>query len=292
MLDCNKNCQRYSSLAVLAFLVSLFTFVPTRVFFILPAALLLIFASTISLQTNPALKGRGLLNLASFVCIASVFFSFLANRHQFSLQKQIVSAVKYTVAGLKRERHRSDYYRSDGYDKPANGLRRFHYPGGKIKCEGVYSSGKKNGYFRWYYQNGQVKTEGTYIDDKQEGEFKWFSSDGALWCSGNYKGGSETGDFKWFYDDGALKEECGFRAGIKEGPCRYYYHNGKVKSEMYYVNGQTQGSVRWYFSDGLLEREGEYKQGVPDGIFKDYNRNGTLLREQVYIKGVLVDKAK
>ena len=64
--------------------------------------------------------------------------------------------------------------------KQKNGIAKWYYTSGQLKCEVSYVNGKRHGITKWYHENGQSKCEILYVNARRHGIIKWHSESGQL----------------------------------------------------------------------------------------------------------------
>lgn len=65
---------------------------------------------------------------------------------------------KYNEQGLLRKNQKNEWYR--------DGLWRFYYKSGNLRCDGSYANGEKIGHWQYFYENGRFENLEDYADGK------------------------------------------------------------------------------------------------------------------------------
>lgn len=118
------------------------------------------------------------------------------------------------------------------------------YPGGKIKCSGVYSKGNRVGLWNEYYANGNPRAHGNFKKGEMDGLWKFYYESGKEYSEGYNEEGYKVGLWKTYYENGQLLSQGQYFMHMNSGTWRWYYENtspndsvgrGKLKAQAHYI---------------------------------------------------------
>lgn len=139
-------------------------------------------------------------------------------------------------------------------DNKKTGVWKAYFPGGQIKSEITYISGRPDGYAKMYYESGVVSEEGLWKGTKWVGEYKYYHPNGKPSYQWNYnESGKRTGEQKYFHENGNVMIEGNWDNGKEKGVIKEYYADGTLKSEKSFVDGKMDSTnVKIYSNSGTV----------------------------------------
>ncbi len=97
----------------------------------------------------------------------------------------------------------------------------------------------QNEYKKYYYPNGQLKEEGLMVNNVKTGLWKTWYTNGQLMEEVNYVDGKTHGLYRRWYENGQLKIEVNCVDGIVDGLYQRWYEYGELELEVHYVDGTS-----------------------------------------------------
>ncbi len=120
-----------------------------------------------------------------------------------------------------------------------NEYKKYYYPNGSLKEEGLLVNGLEVGLWKIWYSNGQLEIEVNYIDGKRDGLFQSWHNNGQLRQKLYYVDGKMNGLYQSWHENGHLCEEVNYIDGKLNGLYQYWHSNGQLMVKVIYVDGKS-----------------------------------------------------
>jgi antitoxin component YwqK of YwqJK toxin-antitoxin module len=232
-------------------------------FFVLPAALLLLFISFNTLAQTDT----------------------LFNQTDASGMKQGWWKKSYPNGKLMYK----GYFRNN---KPVGEMRRFH-ENGVIKAVLKYDPAGETARVTLYYADGQKAAEGKYFGTQKDSTWTYFSYyNHTPTVRENFVRGVREGQMLHYYTNGTVSEKLNWKADKQDGAWEQYFNNQVLKLRGNYVNGKLEGEFLVNYEDGKPYLRGRYVNDLREGKWVIYDEKGGVARQMTYQKGVSPDEEK
>lgn len=118
-----------------------------------------------------------------------------------------------------------------------NGYKKYYYPSGSLRSEGLLVNGLKTGLYQgWYHYNNQLLESVNYVDGEKNGLSQLWHTNGQLWGNINYVDGKMNGLCQHWHDNGQLWQEVNYVDGKLDGLYQCWHTNGQLDTTINYID--------------------------------------------------------